>query len=131
MRRCCDPCSLPVFGARRNVLAGKFQQHSVVQVNLNLTKINLISNANVLGLSPFIFVKHLLFFIYILHSMVSWSCRKGFNFRLLKEMICFLMNRRFLQRPCDLLANNRTKLQMASANAEIGIGFMLIFMILT
>ena len=43
----------------------------------------------------------------------------------------FWMIRRFLQRPCELLASNRTMLQMTSANSEIGIGFQLIFMIIT
>lgn len=48
-----------------------------------------------------------------------------------RQSCVFWMIRRFLQRPCELLANNRTALQMMSANSEIGIGFQLIFMILT
>jgi len=41
------------------------------------------------------------------------------------------MNRNFLRRPCELLTQNRTMLHMTSTNAEIGIGFTLIFKILT
>ncbi|XP_024381121.1 uncharacterized protein [Physcomitrium patens] len=59
--------------------------------------------------------------------------------RSLEQAVMFLrgnfnntqLYKRFLKRACDLLANNRTMLHMISANAEIGIGFQLIFMILT
>jgi hypothetical protein len=42
-----------------------------------------------------------------------------------------LLYKNYLKKPCELLATNRTMLHMASANAEIGIGFTLIFKILT
>lgn len=41
------------------------------------------------------------------------------------------VNRRYLQRPCEFLTTNRAMLYMTSANAEIGLGFTLIFLILT
>lgn len=41
------------------------------------------------------------------------------------------LNRRYLQTPCELLVNNQTMLYTISANAEIGIGFTLIFMFVT
>jgi len=39
--------------------------------------------------------------------------------------------KRYLQTPCELLVNNQTMLYTTSANAEIGIGFTLIFMFVT
>ncbi|KAG0577337.1 hypothetical protein M758_5G142500 [Ceratodon purpureus] len=85
-------------------------------------------------------------FLSFMYSLIFFSSIHPIKFavipvfcRSLEESATFLrrnfsntqLYKRFLQRPCELLASNRTMLQMTSANSEIGIGFQLIFMIIT
>jgi hypothetical protein len=85
-------------------------------------------------------------FLSFMFSLIFFSSIYPVNFavipvlcRSLEQVVIFLQEnfnntqiyKNFLRKPCELLTQNRTMLHMTSTNAEIGIGFTLIFKILT